>query len=733
LASFAQATTVGSQTIFLLAKPPALAKSCREPELQTLKYCAMKAFACSLSLLLISISLRADIISQWNFNSTPPDGDPGTGTLTASVGYGTVTFLNGITNTFSDGSTNDPASGPDDSGLSTSHYPAQGTSNKTAGVQFNLSTTGYSNIVVRWDQRTTSTASKYFRLQYSTDGATFMDYPTPLEAQLDSTYEARTNSLAAITAVNNNPNFAFRIVAEWESTAALSGTNGYVVRGSGYSVSQGAVRFDYVTITGTPLPGSDTPPYISTPIADQTVRVNQSTGPIDFTVLDAEDAASNLVVDAMSSDPAVIAPANISFGGYGSTRTVNVTAGSQSGASIIRVWVIDSGGKSNSAPFTVTVLPANTAPIISAIPATNTLVNTGVAPIAFTIGDAESPATDLILSAVSENPALVPNVNVVFGGSGSNRTVSVTPSTDRIGVAPITVRVSDGTNSASSTFGVMVRPSPAVLVYEPFDYHDGSVVTNSGFLWNNHTGASGQCQVTNGQLQVTTSQTEDVAITLPGGPYAKNAGTILYTSFKVNFQALPKNTPDYFAAFVSGSSQIARLYAGSATNAPAGTFQLAIANASNSTTPYADDLNTNTTYVIVTRYNIDTAIATMWLNPASETDPGVTATDALTPASASSFLFRQGSSLGATILIDDLKIGLSFASVTTSNSTTAATPIPLVLERFGNNVILTWTNPAFLLQSAPAMNSLFTNIPSAASPYTSPISPGARFFRLQAN
>jgi hypothetical protein len=123
----------------------------------------------------------------------------------------------------------------------------------------------------------------------------------------------------------------------------------------------------------------------------------------------------------------------------------------------------------------------------------------------------------------------------------------------------------------------------------------------------------------------------------------------------------------------------------------------------------------------------------MWLNPASETDPGVTATDALTPASASSFLFRQGSSLGATILIDDLKIGLSFASVTTSNSTTAATAIPLLLERFGNNVVLSWTNPAFLLQSAPAMNSLFTNIPSAASPYTSPISPGARFFRLQAN
>src|SRR4051812_1390614 len=220
----------------------------------------MKALVCSVSLLVASTGFPAGIISQWNFNSSPPDSSTSTGILTPSVGDGTVSFLNGITTSFSTGGTNDPASSTDDSAISTTHYPPLTTSNKTAGVQFNLSTVGYSNIVIRWDQRTTSTASRYFRLQYSTNGNDFEDYSAACVSQLDSVYEAQTNSLAAIAAVNNNPNFAFRIVAEWESTALNSASNAYVTLGGSYLPNSATVRFDYVTIIGTPLPGSDTPP-----------------------------------------------------------------------------------------------------------------------------------------------------------------------------------------------------------------------------------------------------------------------------------------------------------------------------------------------------------------------------------------------------------------------------------------------------------------------------------------
>ena len=47
--------------------------------------------------------------------------------------------------------------------------------------------------------------------------------------------------------------------------------------------------------------------------------------------------------------------------------------------------------------------------------------------IAFTVGDAETPAASLTVSASSSNTTLVPNENIVFSGSGANRTVAITP------------------------------------------------------------------------------------------------------------------------------------------------------------------------------------------------------------------------------------------------------------------------------------------------------------------
>ena len=112
----------------------------------------MKSFVL---LLIFSVSLgsaRSDVIAQWNFNSVPPDGSTSTGTNAPSVGNGIASLLNGIPGTFTSGSgSTDPASNLDDSAWSTTGYPPLGESNKTAGLEFAVSTIGYSNIVVRWD------------------------------------------------------------------------------------------------------------------------------------------------------------------------------------------------------------------------------------------------------------------------------------------------------------------------------------------------------------------------------------------------------------------------------------------------------------------------------------------------------------------------------------------------------------------------------------------------------
>jgi hypothetical protein len=70
------------------------------------------------------------------------------------------------------------------------------------------------------------------------------------------------------------------------------------------------------------------------------------------------------------------------------------------------------------------------------------------------------PAAEMLtVTASSSNPALVPNSNIVVSGTGTSRTVTVTPVANQIGTATITITGWDGTSTASDTFVVTVNPS----------------------------------------------------------------------------------------------------------------------------------------------------------------------------------------------------------------------------------------------------------------------------------
>lgn len=117
-------------------------------------------------------------------------------------------------------------------------------------------------------------------------------------------------------------------------------------------------------------------------------------------------------------------------------------------------------GYSNTASGTT---PANTPPTITAIAnlAINKNSNTGA--IAFTIGDATTPVGNLTITGLSSNTTLVPNANIVFAGTGANRTVTVTPAANQIGSVTITVNVSDGNSTTTETFVLTVNevvPTP---------------------------------------------------------------------------------------------------------------------------------------------------------------------------------------------------------------------------------------------------------------------------------
>jgi len=91
------------------------------------------------------------------------------------------------------------------------------------------------------------------------------------------------------------------------------------------------------------------------------------------------------------------------------------------------------------------------------------LPNTSTGPLPFTVSD-NTNAT-FALTGSSSNPGLVPNPNIVFGGSGTNLTVNVTPLANANGVALITVAVTDATGqTASTTFALTVSSHSATKI-----------------------------------------------------------------------------------------------------------------------------------------------------------------------------------------------------------------------------------------------------------------------------
>jgi predicted outer membrane repeat protein len=97
----------------------------------------------------------------------------------------------------------------------------------------------------------------------------------------------------------------------------------------------------------------------------------------------------------------------------------------------------------------------NGAPTLSAIADQVALSGMPSAPIALTIGDAETAAASLTVTGTSSN-TLVPNANIFLGGTAENRTVTITPATNQTGTATITLTVSDGANTTSTSFNLTV-------------------------------------------------------------------------------------------------------------------------------------------------------------------------------------------------------------------------------------------------------------------------------------
>jgi Ca2+-binding RTX toxin-like protein len=196
---------------------------------------------------------------------------------------------------------------------------------------------------------------------------------------------------------------------------------------------------------------------------DAARTMNQDGAPItiDFASLvsDGETSDADLTYNIVSGPT----PAQGTLSGTGSTRTFD-SADNFNGSVEIIYTVTDRGDpdgcgtpddgcdapeSSDQGKVTVTVSPANNAPTIAV--AAGGSCGSASGTMNLTLGDAETAAGSLTLAKSSSKTTLVPNSNITFGGSGANRTVTITPAANKSGNATITLTVSDGQGGTATT------------------------------------------------------------------------------------------------------------------------------------------------------------------------------------------------------------------------------------------------------------------------------------------
>lgn len=109
-------------------------------------------------------------------------------------------------------------------------------------------------------------------------------------------------------------------------------------------------------------------------------------------------------------------------------------------------------------------VPPNNPPTITDISDQTLFQNIPAPPIIFSVEDVETPATELVVTASSDNPELIPIEGIILSGESANRNLLIIPAADQSGEALITMTVSDGEDTVSDEFLVTVSPQADLVV-----------------------------------------------------------------------------------------------------------------------------------------------------------------------------------------------------------------------------------------------------------------------------
>ncbi|GAB4167896.1 MAG: hypothetical protein Fur0032_06040 [Terrimicrobiaceae bacterium] len=308
---------------------------------------------------------------------------------------------------------------------------------------------------------------------------------------------------AAFLPLTTTPNTAPVVRASLRDPL-LTGQNSAVLIGTatddGLPVSPGALTTSWTQVSG-PATAA-----IASPNETQTSVTFPASGTYVFAFSASDDelaTTATLTAEAQlaaaEATSIIITPASVTvlpsattpfsasvLDQYGQPMSGQTITWAVSGGGVIDSAGVFTAGATEGGPNTVTatsgalystaqVTVFNSPPTISDI--ADQVVTQGVSTgaLTFTVGDTETAAASLVVTATSSNQTLVPNANLALGGSAANRSLVVTPATNQSGTATVSVTVSDGAKSATDSFlltvqaGVVtsIEVTPATATLQP--------------------------------------------------------------------------------------------------------------------------------------------------------------------------------------------------------------------------------------------------------------------------
>ncbi len=197
----------------------------------------MKTLFAFLALLAVLQFAKADTLAQWTFETSRPAGFESGGNwfpnITAEVGLGTASALHSMPTFYSAIPGNGSMYG----------FGASNTWSRGDFYQFAVSSAGYQNITISYDQTGTAPGPSSFYLEYSIDGNIFTKFGNDYTVNFGGWNTTTRNAadllsfdLSSIVSINDQSALYFRIVDD--TTGTFIATD----------------RIDNVLISGQPVP-----------------------------------------------------------------------------------------------------------------------------------------------------------------------------------------------------------------------------------------------------------------------------------------------------------------------------------------------------------------------------------------------------------------------------------------------------------------------------------------------